>query len=360
MGDKYANLPGVVRDQPDTFETGSEVRPGPVNEPQRVADLPYQLDSEQDSPDKKVVETPEEKLARLQNEVKEVANVLAGDKQLSAATTAAVSLADQIKGLQEKLLRVRLESLESEQSTGSAAASVQEDLSKRIISQLAQFKVQAASAPDAAATPKLATPGDGGVVYQLYLRPEHAKMDSTRKAVELEQRLQRLERRVGAVSLAPAATALELPFASVAAAVAGLSARAHTVADEVVNELEGRIAQYEGVKKRQTADGSDYGSKVNDVYDLMHSWEAVAPTIPVVLARAKQVKALHDQAASFGSSLAQLDEGEQQLGKSISDQRMAVTKIEGLLSTSGVTIESHVIGLGKKVDALQAAAARLG
>ncbi len=35
------------------------------------------------------------------------------------------------------------------------------------------------------------------------------------------------------------------------------------MADEVVNELEGRIAQYDAVKKRHAGDTSDYGTKAS-------------------------------------------------------------------------------------------------
>lgn len=199
---------------------------------------------------KTVNESPQEKLARLQSEVKVIIGVKLGrmlitfkdlvelialQKKDVADTAYPVVLSEQVRELffasylsaashfakSIAASEVGLHLWRENPRQRCAFASKRSDtvcsgyflnlISRRLSSQISQIKSKAAAAPTADAVSQLlsrishttqAHTSELGVTYELFVRPEHSKTDLATKIVQLEQRLIRLEKRIGTDSLA--------------------------------------------------------------------------------------------------------------------------------------------------------------
>eukprot|EP00048_Salpingoeca_helianthica_P017114 m.235694 g.235694 ORF g.235694 m.235694 type:complete len:373 (+) comp20214_c0_seq1:12-1130(+) len=358
--------------QTEVFECGEEIQPGLVDEQAAAGDVPFQVEYDPNDAsahavkkEKKSLESLPNRFARLQENLKDLLREIEADK---AANKAPVELATQLQALQAKLQQAKAAALSGEQVSLRDAPVLQQDLTNRLLASLNASKRAPASAaaPATAALAALAggapstTVNPEGATFELYVRPDATAGDFATRFVQLDQQISRVERIIGNTSLAASATALEAASPSIVDVAAALAQQASHVAEEVVQELDKKIASYDTLKRlHATGIGSDYAKKVNDVYDSLRSWEAVASSIPLVLSRVRAVRSLHDQGANFETTLTKLAETQQQLTKALSEHRITASRCEGLLATSAVSIENHVNTLSQKMVAAEQAAARL-
>eukprot|EP00054_Salpingoeca_dolichothecata_P021365 m.136543 g.136543 ORF g.136543 m.136543 type:complete len:409 (-) comp23962_c1_seq2:171-1397(-) len=405
---KYSSLPGVVEDQPDHFEVGADSLPeGPVGDPkegtQDVAakdvselkidpskahdrfkgrtldasgvDFSNSLDSARQgylnpSPfeilSKVEDETPEQKFQRLQHDVKMFLEEIEAIKQSSSAHSkeehaSSVTLAQQVKYLQEQLQQVQLEQLLGVDENEPIFMDPQGDMTKRLMTEISKFKnLSAASGMDKASL----KPGDQ-ITYELHYKPEAAKFAQVTKIAELEKRIEELEKLIGSEPIHVLSTAAELDVAEVSLQklVSTLNSRIATLSIDNMSDLDRRLQsvlnQLEFAKKKQTTDSGETAKQVAELYDLSQRWDAIATSVPVVVNRLKALKQLHEHGSEFGRSLTHLETVQEQMSATLADQATVLQTVEHSFKQNLATIEKNFASMEKRIADLNKNLARI-
>ncbi|XP_043362512.1 dynactin subunit 2 isoform X5 [Dermochelys coriacea] len=218
-----------------------------------------------------VKETPRQKYQRLLHEVHELSTEV--EKIQSTAKESAaeeklspVVLAKQVMGLRQQLVSTHLEKL-----LGPDAAINLTDpdgaLAKRLLIQLEAAK-SARGTPGAGKSPsKAPVPAGNIVTYELHSRPEQDKFSQAAKIAELEKRLSELEATVCCEQDSQNPLAVGLQGASLMDTVEILQAKVSTLDVAVLDQVEARLQSVLGkvneiAKHKVAVEDADTQSKV--------------------------------------------------------------------------------------------------
>jgi len=307
-------------------------------------------------------ESLEQKYNRLKQEVASFMEELdAAQKAQTSDTaednTAVASMATEMKFLSQQLQQAKIDQLVGAGADG-VAASHQEELSKRLMGNLQEVQKTKGAAADGAKAS-----GDE-VVYELYYRPEEAKFSQVSKAGRLEERIAKLEKALGAESLAPVAAELQRQDLSVHGALSILTDRVSALTAENTTDMTTRLKAVEEQAAKtkaalaaqpgadKSAEIEDYAEKVNEMYEIGKKWDSVATAVPDVIKRLKALKALHEQGSNFGRTLTQLEAAQQQMKSTITDETEMLSKAETSLATNMKKIEGNFKAVDERIEAL--------
>ncbi|XP_078572698.1 dynactin subunit 2-A-like [Branchiostoma floridae x Branchiostoma japonicum] len=309
------------------------------------------------------VETPQQKFQRLQCEMKELVEDVENLKTAMKDTSETdqlnpVQVSQQVQVLQKQLYELHLEQVLGQE----AAADITDPhnaLPKKVITQLDAIKSGSAMTKTptkkglfSRAAPASST--DQQVTYELYYRPEQAKLQEKAKLGQLEERIQRLEAAVGHSPEKVSALTRDASSKSLLGAVASLEART-TMLDPI--QLDHIEARMQGVlqklaelnKQRAAVEDADKQSKISELYDLMKKWESMANSLPQVVERMAALSELHEQAMQFSQALSQLDTTQQQLSTTLKSNTTMVKELQDNFATNMATIESNCKALDARL-----------
>ncbi|XP_060108108.1 dynactin subunit 2 [Heteronotia binoei] len=308
-----------------------------------------------------VKETPQQKYQRLLHEVQELTTEVEKIKSTVKESTAeekltSVALAKQVAGLKQQLVSTHLEKL-----LGPDAAINLTDpdgaLAKRLLIQLESAK-SAKAAPAGGKSPAKAPAGTGNTVtYELHSRPEQDRFSQAAKIAELEKRLAELEATVRCEQDPQNPLTVGLQGASLMETVEILQVKVSALDMASLDQVEARLQSVLGkvneiAKHKAAVEDADTQSKVHQLYEIVQRWSPLASSLPEVVRRMVTVKQLHEQAMQFGQLLTHLDTTQQMIANSLKDNITLLTQVQKTMKDNLAAIEDNFASLNSRVQKL--------
>ncbi|XP_073469886.1 dynactin subunit 2 [Aquarana catesbeiana] len=396
---KYADLPGIARNEPDVYETSDLpeddqaefdaeeltstsvehiiVNPNAAYDKfkdKRVGTKGLDF-SDRISKSKRtgyesgeyellgegigVKETPQQKYQRLLHEVQELTQEV--EKIQSTVKESAteekltpVALAKQVATLKQQLVSNHLEKL-----LGPEAAINLTDpdgaLAKRLLTQLDAAKTR--KSPEGK-SPAKGLDKDGGLVtYELHCRPEQNKFSQAAKLAELEKRLGELESAVQCDQDPQNPLTVGLQGSNLMDSVEILQAKVNMLDVASLDQVEARLQSVLGkmneiAKHKAAVEDADTESKVHQLFDIVQKWDSMSGTLPQVVQRLVALKQLHEQAMQFGQLLTHLDTTQQMIANSLKDNKNGLAVVQKAMKENLATVEDNFSSIDSRIKKL--------
>lgn len=393
MTSKYAHLPGLAVDQPDVFEST----------PDRDADLVHahtpesapersSLDIERGNIDAKTAfdrfrssgnavayttvvssnglhtdETIAEMLKRLTRETDALADRIRSKKEAAkpfqgpGVDDEGASATEMAEGL--RLLENNLKQLQTESEAlvvrprSSDVSNIDAD---RLLVRLKNFKAASSRAVDKAEK----THATDHVQYELTYTPERVAFNQQSKIMALEDRLQRLERVVGSISVDDGSRdpiTGAMPAGPLTRKVAELHDQLSAMTPEGAAVAERRlvmlVAQVEKQLATRSTDQLDAQkmAKVQELYTMIHRWDAVASTIPLLTDRLVALRKTHDDAARAARALNAVEAAQVEMQASLSSHKHVLKELSGNLEANVKQTLDNFEALGSRLSKVEQA-----
>nr|XP_041567506.1 dynactin subunit 2 isoform X1 [Taeniopygia guttata] len=309
-------------------------------------------------------ETPQQRFQRLQHEVQEllrdVEQIQSSVKESGAEEELTpMALARQVEVLKQQLLSSHLEKV---LGPGAAVdfADPEGALAKRLLQQLEVAKCSKAT-PGKGPTRTPAPAGDA-VTFELYWRPEQDQFAQSAKVSELEKRLALLE---AAVRCEPDSQVsaqnpllVGLKGSSLMDTVQVLQAKVNVLDVAVLDQVEARLQSVLGkvneiAKHKATVQDADTQSKIHQLYETLQSWDAVASALPDVVHRLVTLRDLHEQATQFGQVLVHLDTTQQEIAGALKDNTVLLAEVQKTMKDNLAIVEDNFADIDARIKRLQ-------
>ncbi|XP_021513498.1 dynactin subunit 2 [Meriones unguiculatus] len=306
-----------------------------------------------------VKETPQQKYQRLLHEVHELTAEVEKIKTTvkESATEeklTPVVLAKQLAALKQQLVASHLEKL-----LGPDAAINLTDpdgaLAKRLLLQLEATKNSKGSSGGKTAG---GTPPDSSLVtYELHSRPEQDKFSQAAKVAELEKRLSELEATVRCDQDAQNPLCAGLQGTCLMETVELLQAKVSALDLAVLDQVEARLQSVLGkvneiAKHKASVEDADTQSKVHQLYETVQRWSPMASTLPELVQRLVTIKQLHEQAMQFAQLLTHLDTTQQMIASSLKDNTTLLTQVQTTMRENLATVEGNFASIDERMKKL--------
>ncbi|GFQ67683.1 dynactin subunit 2 [Trichonephila clavata] len=402
---KYADLPGIAHDQPDVYETSDlpEAEQGNLSLSDVVMDQCDSVETLKVSPneafnkfkgkslDGKNVdftdgighgrkigydirsgdwemigdhstekENPLQAYNRIQFEVKQLFEQVNEMKESSAKENESLQVPPVVLVQQIEQLQKELQDLHMEKVLGSEALAEMSDplgaLHKKLLTQLETFKNVPVS--DKKVKTATATPTEEAVKYELYVRPDQAKLELSSKLANLEQRLKNLENVIGQDQKKLSFLTSNTDGKSISAAISLLSSKLNLLEPSVLDQLEGRFAvlhqsMQQAAEKKHEVEGAEKQNKIAELYELAKKVDDMSSSLPQVVERLVSLKELHEQALQFSKALTQLDATQQQITNSLKNNGTLLKEVQGTFLKNTEMIETNIASLNSRIAALK-------
>ncbi|XP_031796953.1 dynactin subunit 2 isoform X1 [Sarcophilus harrisii] len=305
-------------------------------------------------------ETPQQKYQRLLHEVQElmteVEKIKATVKESAAEEKLTpVVLAKQLAVLKQQLVASHLEKL-----LGPDAAINLTDpdgaLANRLLVQLEAAKSNkgvGVGGKDAAGPPS----DSSLVTYELHSRPEQDKFSQAAKVAELEKRLSELEATVRCDQDPQNPLSAGLQGSCLMETVELLQAKVSTLDLAALDQVEARLQSVLGkvneiAKHKAAVEDADTQSKVHQLYETVQRWSPIAATLPELVQRLVTIKQLHEQAMQFGQLLTHLDTTQQMIAGSLKDNAALLAQVQATMRENLVTVEGNFASINTRMKKL--------
>ncbi|XP_048216923.1 dynactin subunit 2 isoform X1 [Perognathus longimembris pacificus] len=304
-------------------------------------------------------ETPQQKYQRLLHEVQELTTEVEKIKttvkeSASEEKLTPVVLAKQLTALKQQLVASHLEKL-----LGPDAAINLTDpdgaLAKRLLLQLEATRNSKGISGGKTAS---GTPSDSNLVtYELHSRPEQDKFSQAAKVAELEKRLTELEATVRCDQDAQNPLSAGLQGACLMETVELLQAKVSALDLAVLDQVEARLQSVLGkvneiAKHKASVEDADTQSKVHQLYETIQRWSPIASTLPELVQRLVTIKQLHEQAMQFGQLLTHLDTTQQMIASSLKDNTTLLTQVQTTMRENLATVEGNFASIDERMKKL--------
>lgn len=307
-----------------------------------------------------VKETPQQKYQRLLHEVQEltqeVEKIQSTVKESAAEEKLTpVALAKQVAALKQQLVSNHLEKL-----LGPDAAINLTDpdgaLAKRLLTQLDAAKTR--KVPEGKSPAKGSSQDAGGLVtYELHCRPEQNKFSQAAKIAELEKRIGELETAVRFDQDTQNPLTVGLQGSNLMDTVEILQAKVNLLDVASLDQVEARLQSVLGkmneiAKHKAAIEDADTESKVHQLYDIVQKWDSMSGTLPQVVQRLVTLKQLHEQAMQFGQLLTHLDTTQQMISNSLKDNTAALAIVQKAMKENLATVEDNFATIDSRIKKL--------
>nr|XP_048274833.1 dynactin subunit 2 isoform X2 [Myodes glareolus] len=306
-----------------------------------------------------VKETPQQKYQRLLHEVQELTTEVEKIKTTvkESATEeklTPVVLAKQLAALKQQLVASHLEKL-----LGPDAAINLTDpdgaLAKRLLLQLEATKNSKGTS--GGRTTGGTPPESGLVTYELHSRPEQDKFSQAAKVAELEKRLTELEATVHCDQDAQNPLSAGLQGACLMETVELLQAKVNALDLAVLDQVEARLQSVLGkvneiAKHKASVEDADTQSKVHQLYETIQRWSPTASALPELVQRLVTIKQLHEQAMQYGQLLTHLDTTQQMIAASLKDNATLLAQVQTTMCENLATVEGNFASIDERMKKL--------
>nr|KAF6368125.1 dynactin subunit 2 [Myotis myotis] len=283
-----------------------------------------------------VKETPQQKYQRLLHEVQELTTEVekikttvkeSATEEKLLGPDAAINLTDPDGALAKRLL-LQLEATKNSKGPGSGG------------------KTTSGTLPDSSL-----------VTYELHSRPEQDKFSQAAKVAELEKRLTELEATVRCNQDAQNPLSAGLQGACLTETVELLQAKVSALDLAVLDQVEARLQSVLGkvneiAKHKASVEDADTQSKVHQLYETIQRWSPIASTLPELVQRLVTIKQLHEQAMQFGQLLTHLDTTQQMIASSLKDNTTLLTQVQTTMRENLSTVEGNFANIDERMKKL--------
>ncbi|XP_014116091.1 PREDICTED: dynactin subunit 2 isoform X2 [Pseudopodoces humilis] len=309
-------------------------------------------------------ETPQQRFQRLQHEVQEllrdVEQIQSSVKESGAEEELTpMALARQVEVLKQQLLSSHLEKV---LGPGAAVdfADPEGALAKRLLQQLEVAKCSKSTPGKGPARGPV--PAGDAVTFELYWRPEQDQFAQSAKVSELEKRLAQLE---AAMRCEPDSQVssqnpllVGLKGSSLMDTVQVLQAKVNVLDVAVLDQVEARLQSVLGkvneiAKHKATVQDADTQSKIHQLYETLQSWDAVASALPDVVQRLVTLRDLHEQATQFGQVLVHLDTTQQEIAGALKDNAVLLAEVQKTMKDNLAIVEDNFADIDARIKRLQ-------
>lgn len=266
----------------------------------------------------------------------------------------ALKMLNEMSALRDQLQQVRLDEMLGEGSAPlDTTPGVNADVAKRLTTEVGKLKGAQPAPTDEKAK--------GPVTYELYLSADQAAYERLARAAALEQRIAVLERCVGNENLGPVANFLDVPDISLKSSVVALAERVDALSEDSLGDLERQLVsvgkQLDDMKDKQAAllgQAPEHADKVRELYELTRKWDATAAVVPALVARLKELRNVHEQAATFSTTLTHMSTVQETMRDQLATQGVTLDTLEETMKKNTATIEGNFASMEKRVEALLA------
>lgn len=402
---KYADLPGIAHDQPDVYETNDlpEAEQGNLSISDAIVDQCDSVETLKVSPseaygkfqgkslDSKDVdftdgisrnkktgydvrsgdwemvgdhavekETPLQAYNRIQFEVKQLFERVNEMKDVSEKESESYQISPVILVQQIEQLQKELQNLHLEKVLGSEALAEMSDplgsLHKKLMVQLESFKY--ASVSEKKEKSSVVIPLEDTVKYELYVKPDQAKLEQTSKLATLEQRLRKLENTVGQDKKKLSFLTSNTDGKSITEAISILSSKLNLLDPNYLDQTESRLVllhqcMQQVSEKKQQIEDVEKQSKIAELYELSKKVDELSTCLPPVVERLVSLKDLHEQALQFSKALTQLDTTQQQIANSLKNNETMLKEVQETFGKNTEMIEANITSLNSRIAILK-------
>lgn len=281
------------------------------------------------------LETPEQRLLRLQGEVAELLMLAEGAARQEDSGGAADLWGAEPAAVSEELrvLEQRLGSLASSGSSAWQAGAEAIDgpagrcaMAGSLVSQLERLAAGGASAATAS---EAAVAGDGRVTYEINYSPDVGALAESANIAALENSIAEIEKQLGV--LEPSC-----PYSDLQTAVVQLQQKMSLLDPQRLESIRASVHKVMGdldqalAKKAELMGANadpELDRKVSELYDFCHRWSATAASLPSIVSRLQSLQALHQQSATFAARLAALEQQQDELVKLLETTNKSVQEL---------------------------------
>ncbi|XP_069509694.1 dynactin subunit 2 isoform X2 [Ambystoma mexicanum] len=307
-----------------------------------------------------VKETPQQKYQRILHEVQElteeVETIQSSVKESAVEEKLTpVELVKQVAIIKQMLVSTHLEKLLGPDATVNLT-DPDGALAKRLMTQLDAVKESRPVEGKNSEKERL-PPSQNMVTYELHCRPDQNKFSHAAKIVELEKRLSELEATVRFDQDSQNPLTVGLQGSSLIETVELLQAKVNTLDMASLDLVEARLQSVLGkmneiAKHKGTIEDADTQSKVHQLYEVVQKWDSMSTTLPQVVQRLVAVKQLHEQAMQFGQLLTHLDTTQQMIANSLKDNSNALELVQSTMKENLAAVGDNFANMDSRINKL--------
>lgn len=302
-------------------------------------------------------ETPQQKYQRLQLELQQLAEEVQHIKDAKSGDTEKVNpvvLSQQVNELQKQLHDLHLEKVLGPEVVGTNGVQAG-TWTREILDQLQSFKSHQTASK---------TESEENVLYELRYKPEHTKFAQSAKIMELEAKLKEIESYVGSqkenlqtvIGYAPGSNTLMEAAASIQVKLS-LFDIAHI--DIIATRLQGLLHCINEISQKKDAmEHVETQSKINELHELITSWDSVATVVPDLIDQLKSLHSLNEQALTFSQSLEHLTSTQTEVNNKLRTQNETLDKFEKSFAENVDIIQTNCCTLETRVNNLMSAVSK--
>ncbi|KAF5272267.1 hypothetical protein FQR65_LT10244 [Abscondita terminalis] len=387
---KYADLPGIARDEPDIYETsdlpesdqtsdfyeeennsierlqisaneafnkfkGKSLNANSVDFSERISKgMRIGYDSHNwEFVGRQEHETPLQKYQRLQCEMKELFEEVNNLKNGKNVDSSCLVTGEQVQQALEKLTDLKLE----ESLGGDVISSIidpQGAQMKKLLSQLEQFKASANESPESQSQLE-----DNAIVYQLNYKPEQGRFAQTNRLAELEHRLHQLESILGASSDKLSRLASMTSKDNLYETAQHLCATASMLDSAQLDHIEGRLTalnqKLDSIteKKAKISEDAEKDKMVIKLYDVLKNTEGMTKILPQTIERLKSLEGLHNKATEFAKTLTQISNLQSDVQCNIQNNQTLLQGVQQSFAMNLEEINKKIVNLDSRIKAFK-------
>ncbi|KAM7540958.1 hypothetical protein Aperf_G00000032526 [Anoplocephala perfoliata] len=212
-------------------------------------------------------------------------------------------------------------------------------LQKRLFEQIANFKPKPPQ--------KEGKPGES-ITFELFSKPSDKVDAANEKTLELDRRLQRLEALVGSREVTVTGPG------GLVDTVARLSERVSLLQPSNLEQIEARIGTLQTKLATITQNpesgllaDADTQNKISELFEIVKKWNSFSSDLPLVIDRLRDLKALHEQAAEFTTSLVNMEVSQKRIDENLAAYGSQLKSVQESLSSALATFKDNALALEK-------------
>lgn len=398
MDNKYANLIGIARNEPDVYETTS-VPPSndtcPVQEDnsnciQKIVistkdahnkfnakslnsdyvdfsdtitsrrKFGYRVEPDAYEWNQDLVESPlqrfkrlEAELTNLKEDLKEMDEFASEEDKKQLIDFDPVNLSKQVDELQAKVKTLHLETIGAKVDVDKLNNKAKRDL---------LYDNLSASKKDLDKKEKSKEGQDeSGIVFKVFSDLDANDLARVNKISELNQRLANLETVFGAGNAAInerqiAKLCPNIENKSILGLVENLNAKINLVERQSLEQTESRLQAVlhrmnQLNEKKSVIDDQEKLNHINELYTMVSKWKEISSVVPSIVERLAALNEIHQRAFEFPAILSRLDTEQESIKQNLNSSSDVLKNLEKSLETNMESIRSNFSVLNERIKA---------
>ncbi|KAM9977144.1 hypothetical protein ACTFIR_011000 [Dictyostelium discoideum] len=324
--------------------------------------------------DESKVETPLQKFQRLQYEVmsfRQEMQVIADNGGEVEKDIKGVDLTHQLADLQNQLSHLleneKLQPILDENKQVIHYSQIQNNSSKKLISEIESFTQQSSSTEqntqqpsnnNTTTTTNITSPSPSSssitpnhVTYELFYTGEQSKSQQLQRIQDLEKRLAKLETATGNK------TTDSVPITqSILEIKEKLSLLDTTKIDVLQQKMKTVSKEMESLKiqdETSTKALTTNEKKINDIFETMNKWDIVGQQVPAIINRLYTLRSLHEEGISFSNHVSNLEKQQNDITSLLISNSSLMNKMDDSFKSNLLTIKSNIQQLESRIETLQ-------